>query len=312
MVNQKSLLKFKMQTNPFEGSQEKIRPNISALIKELAEYNNAAFDWEMSKELIDTKADGGIETAGEQDEEKWRQAKLADLKRKYNNVFDNTGLSVEAVKMGRDFANEANDEEQVQPTEMSLNVSDSKKFLSYLHFLLEQGLSEDERISLDAIAAILTQQFTEQYDVSNGEDDRFLNLIGSLKEIIDLYVELGLENSVTTLKKLLMIARDKYLKEYLFIKRMQYFLPNTKPFSPAQWHNSMGIEEYEKKWDEAIEIYHEIMSNPKAKDLFDSLRRHFSQAVDMAIGDIHEKEKKYKKDAYREYLKKLIIVKKRL
>ena len=202
----------------------------------------------------------------------------------------------------------------IRLTEMRINLSDSQKFISYLSSLKNIGVLPAEKEALVSIASILERQFVGQYDVSDPKNDRFLTLIGSLEKIIALYEELGLTASVLKLKELLEISRRKYLKEFLVVERKYYLLPHDQGFGPARWHTDMTPELYKARWNEAIDIYRQILDNPNAGELSERLKRYLSEAIEIAEKDIKAKPRKtdYEKDNFPEFLKTLELARKKL
>ena len=183
---------------------------------------------------------------------------------------------------------------------MRLNIADGEKFTAYLGSLKGATITEGERRSLGSIAVILERQFIGEYDVMNPNDERFFNLIGSLEKIINLYTELGLERSIAKLKKLLAVTRGKYLKEYLLVARnpsLGQYLTFDKGhigfFGPAEWHTDINLEEYEQKWKEAIDIYHQTKENPRAEELSQALKQRLLEAIELAKNNIESKRSLY-------------------
>ncbi len=296
---------------PFENSPEKaIRPDINGLISSIENYDEESYERAIKRDLIERKE------LDAQIDEQWRQKRLQELQAQYGNVLTETGLDMESVFPPRGFINNKDDMGQIQSSEIGLNISDSKRFLSYLNLLSGQELSTEEKKSLDTIIRKFEQQLIDQYDVSDTTDDgRFFNLIANMKEIIDAYRRLGLEDSIHNFARLHEVYRLGYLRQYLIIERMEYFAPDDNAASPAHWHNEMGIELYNQAWTDVVEIFHELMANPnpEAIALAGQLKERLFEAIDVAkrnmIGEQTKYHKEYKKDYRKAFLERLENVK---
>jgi len=219
-----------------------------------------------------------------------------EVKRRIEQFSEETGItaedlndpdSYEARKAGsfwEELQAEANAPNKL--TKIQLNVSDAKKFLSYLDSFQETGMSLGEKESLKKIAEIIEKQFIDQYDVDDPNDDRFLAIIGSLEGIIKRYENIGLSESVEKLKELLEVTRNKYLKEHLMVERVGYLVPHGEGFGPAEWHEDMNPELYESSWQKAVRIYDQVASNPNAKELAEKLHDHLLEAINIAKKEI--------------------------
>lgn len=239
-----------------------------------------------------------------------------EMKERVQNFSEETGISqedladadsYEAKRAGKfidDLQEEASAPTQLK--EMRLNISDARKFLAYLNSL-KGVITPVEVEAIKKIASILTRQFNWQYDVSNAEDDRFMNLIGSLEKIVVAYEVLGLTSDVAELRELLDASRSRYLQEFLMVKRTHYLLPHDEGFGPAKWHTDCTENRYNSMWNEAIETYQKTLKNSHAATLSASLRKHLLEAIDIAEREIKSKPEKlsYTEKSFPEFLKTL-------
>jgi len=241
---------------------------------------------------------------------------------KIKDFIDETGISEEDIrdpesyeyKKWEQFINGLNMNKTTRGQEMRINISDPKKFVSYLEFLRINGIMPEEKKALEELVNILEKQLIEKYDASN-PDDWFLNFVSSLGKIIELYESLGIENSIGRLKELLEATKKKYLKEFLMVEKNEYLNINQKHgFGPDKWHTDMTSETYDKTWNEALETYRETLKNPNAKDLSERLRNHLFNAAETAQKEIESTpiNSDYEKNFFPGFLKTLSEARKEL
>ena len=244
--------------------------DLSELVDSLDEYNKQ-FNWGTmaTREMIfDEENEGGL---AKEDVDAEKTNSLAELEQKHREELEKTGLSLEPVKgIATIFTPEGDD---IETSEMRINLVDGKRFVDYISVLDEDSLTEQQIRGLITVADSLTKQLVYQYNLTDPNDERVTELFGSLSQIIDEYHRLdkrsksGLLASVEQLEKYLEVARKKYLKEYLLAEKAGFLEgAEGKYFGPSNWHTDSNPESYRRYWDEAIKKVIEIGKNKNARN----------------------------------------------
>lgn len=256
---------FNESSDPLEHEKSLDEIDLSGLIDSIEEYNKQFNAGTMLANIIisTTEGGGGI---SEEDTQDSKAKALVALEQKHREELGRTGLGLEHVKafLGGNIG----------ASEMRVNLSDGKKFTDYLDALNKSSLTEQQKKGLVAVADSLTKQLIHQYDLSNPDDIRMIELFGNLSKVVEGYQKLnkkgknGVGDSVEQLEKYLEIARGKYLKEYLLAEKSG-FLENSiiGVFGPKDWHGDSSPESYKEYWNGAIKKVIEIGKNKNAASL---------------------------------------------
>lgn len=266
----------------FEPSQEPIQHpehekslgeiNLIGLVVSLDNYNEQFEPGAMIAEAIMGPKEGETRSI-----EKRREDEVQNILKRHREDLGRAGLSLEPVKSGITLIPSGVEsmEDVKHHTEMRINLADGKKFVNYLDALKEAPLGEGQAKALEAIAQNLTIQLSTQYQLENPDDERMIQLFGSLDQIIERYHELdkngeaGISESVAKLSKYLEIARGKYLKEYLWAQNsglLNEVGEKDKYFGPSKWHTDANEEQYrDRYWGRAVKTVKAMGKNPNAR-----------------------------------------------
>ena len=132
--------------------------------------------------------------------------------------------------------------------EVGIHLVSGKNFVNYLDSLTEKSLDKNRIKSLMIIAEGLTVQLGYEYDLSNPDDEKMIELISNLENTIDKYHQLAeqqgrkeIGNSVKELENYLRIAKAKYLREYLLAKREHLLKSEYGEYSNEWWLYSINF-----------------------------------------------------------------------
>ncbi len=211
------------------------------------------------------------------------------LKQEVEPILTSTGLELQPVNPGWTTYSSEGSHEGV---EMMLNLKDGKKFVDYLQSLDPDTITESQKDGLREVASILLQQFTSQYDLSNAEDERLIELMGNLSSIIFEYKRLDsskndLTSSISKLEEYLGIARKGYLREYRQAEIFKLDKPFSKEGFVLRWHIDASPELLQKKWNEVIDTLQAISKNENANaEIYAQAIKTANEAIETAIADV--------------------------
>ncbi len=262
--------------NVFNKAEGFTGPDVKGFLKSLAESNK-------DFNLLDIH----LRDIRNIDEKEIEEKSLEELINKHADVLNILGFSLEIVDSSDIPLNSIDKEARdIYLREIRFNISDHKKFISYLNSIEGKELGTEEEKPLILIAANLEKQIIDRYDVSDPNDDRFLNLLSSLEKMIEVYKKFDLEESVSKLEEVFKAAKGEYLKEYLMAERNHCFSNYNDIKSPANWHLSMKSEKYYESWNKVLDIYRESITNPKARELSLMIKDHLLEAIYLAETNI--------------------------
>lgn len=216
----------------------------------------------------------------------------------YKSDLARTGLGLEPIKSGVVFFGGTGG---LRELKVRVNLSDGKRFLDYLSSLDKDNLTSGQTKGLEAVAESLTKQLVGQYNLGNPDDERMIELMGNLSEVIKKYG--GFENkklsqAVKELTECLEISKKKYLKEYLLAKKEKLLSEvGSNEFGPSDWHGDSSLESYERMWTNAMEKLVEIGRNKNARKLYERIIFNLKQCLEHAkksIKPMFEERIKYK------------------
>jgi len=228
---------------------------------------------------------------------------LEDLELLHGPTMRKIGIGLEKVPASGVILSSGDEGESIEtrPYEIGINLTDGEKFISYLRSIDSIAITENQADGLKKIAESLTSQLTTEYSLEDADDARLLELFGNLQNIIQEYERLdnpnnNLGESIQELKKLLEIARNKYLREYLlatqFIRALQAEIGG-RNFGPSQWHTDSRSETYETFWQKTLATLEQIRQNPAAADFYRQVVNHLSASLDYALEDLEKNEGEY-------------------
>lgn len=213
------------------------------------------------------------------------------LKNELSPILEVTGLELQPINAKWGIAGSGISHEGV---EMRLNLKDGKIFASYLQSLSPETLTESQKAGLKDVSRILLQQFKGEYDLENPNDERLIELMGSLSNIISEYKRLNINESFDSIPQLetyLSVARKGYLREY----RQAENLLLTKPFSgegfSLRWHIDASPVLLNKNWSLVIDTLKFISDNDNARnEIYSQAISTANDAIDSGIKEVSEWE----------------------
>lgn len=228
----------------------------------------------------------------ETETEKEKELSFDEIQRRNQVVLSRTGLSLEPVRaIGVIMSQEGTE----FPSELRINLSDGTQFVKYLESLKGGSLSPSQTLGLERTADSLTAQLKGQYDLSNSDDERLLELFGHASKIISEYERLdkeggkGLGNCIAELRDLVAISKQGYLREHLRVVHERLLAEiGGKNFGPSQWHTDITEEGYINRWNKALTTLSEIAQNPKAEGFAERVRGHLLASLLYAEKDMKE------------------------
>jgi hypothetical protein len=177
---------------------------------------------------------------------------------------------------------------QASQGEMRANVSDGRRFVSFLHGLNpDQVERTDLKTNLENLSEILARQALGNYDLNHPSDEA-LQLLGNLGQIVGEYQRLGMSQSIQQLDTYLAHSRQGDLREYVLIEYKGYLSAPGESFGPADWQRDTSDESLKAKWDEAIDTLRKTRTNPNAKPLYDQLQNHLLKCIKIAREDLEK------------------------
>lgn len=213
---------------------------------------------------------------------------LEELKSRTDATLKATGLEFEAVNPGW---NVSGNEGAHQGVELRLNLKDGKQFVSYLETLNPQNITSSQKEGLKEVAQVLLIQLTNEYNLDNPEDERMIELMGSLSNIISEYERLDDEKkemtaSVERLKKYLEIAREGYLREFRIAENLSLDKPLEEKGFVLHWHKDANLDFLKRKWDAVIDALQHISQNEKAKKIYPQAAQTATEAIGQALAEV--------------------------
>ncbi|MDX9893163.1 MAG: hypothetical protein RB292_01995 [Patescibacteria group bacterium] len=273
-----------------ENNQGSTPQGLTRLLEELHEYddyyNVGAIMGRIIKKSIP-------ERFNESDESKGEELSVENLRRRNIEILDDAGLELQPVATGAlTTADQEGIPEKKRGSTMRLNLQDGKKFVSYLGRLNPDMMNDNDRGTLEEMANILTVQLKGQYNLESA-DDRLLELMGNLDEIIQEYKRLGAGDCVVDLEKILEKAREGALREYMMAEKLNLHKPFRKEGFILNWQQDITPGGLEEKWNNVLDTLHQINQNPKAKDIYAQAVSTAKEAVSNAIAEVLAWKKDY-------------------
>ena len=225
-----------------------------------------------------------------------------DLEARHRAIVEATGIGFEPIRPPVTIYGV--EEGSPQPLEMRMNLVNGSRFMHYLQALAPDRITESQRNGLRVIVESLTKQLAEKYELG-AEDERLLELFGSLSQIIEEYRRLGREDdlghSIDKLEEYLAVAREGYLREYIEAEQKGLLdTPQMETFGPARWHTDSTMKYYEEHWDDAIRTLERIGQNPKAREFAKTVVDRLRRSLEYARGDITQR-----RDYFEQYDEKI-------
>jgi len=179
--------------------------------------------------------------------------------------------------------------------ELRIDLKDGKRFVEYLRSLSPDKVSDSQVAGLEKVVSALTKQFRNEYDLTSADDNRMLEFLGNLSDIIDEYKRIGgedrkdLADSVSQFEGYLKGSRGGFLREYLSAEKLLLNKPFDDEGFVLRWHIDASPEYLQKRWNEVIDLLQVISSNDRAPELYDQAKKTATEALDSAIREITEK-----------------------
>lgn len=224
---------------------------------------------------------------------------LEELKEEAKPILEATGLALASADTNMMIGDDSGD---LRVEELRVDIADGSKFVAYLQALEPQTLTKSQATGLEKIMASVTEQFQKEYDLDSAQDDRILELMGSLSTIVDEYKHLGsqsymsLSQSVSKLERYLSVARAGYLREYREAEELKLTEPFDRNGFILRWHIDATPAFLEERWNEVIETLQKISQNKKAEELYEGAAKIAKEALEAALSEVTERSKSAKGD----------------
>ncbi len=195
-------------------------------------------------------------------------------------ILGQIGLTLEPVsgKKATLFMEDAS----VGAGEIRLNITDGEKFTSFLSVLSpDQVKNANLSGDLKKLAEVFVSQITDQYNLSDPSDEA-LQLFGRMAGIIGQYKRLGLGDSIEKMEIYLTYMKQGNLREYLAIEKEDLFKGPDDGWGPAKWQTDATPKRLREYWGGAMDILESMKTNPKAENLYKTLKNHLKMCVDKA------------------------------
>lgn len=205
-----------------------------------------------------------------------------DLVDRHADNLSKVGLRLESPNKEGDF----DKKETYVQGEMLINIYDKNKLISFLKNI-DQKPSESQKKLLAVTARKLKQQFEYEYNLENAEDERLLNLLSGMGEIIEQYKRLGLQDVVTELLDYKEQLGSGFLREYVVAKKAGLFKPLGEGFNYSTFHKDSRPDMYEGSyWGKFFDAIEEIKKNKDANPLYVKAIEYAQKSLDYAEKDL--------------------------
>jgi hypothetical protein len=196
---------------------------------------------------------------------------------------------------------------EIHKVKIKIDISDYEKFNTFLKTIekgsdnLIPGLKKISQSVVDQLRGVnrdilsRESESSDKYNLDTLNDDRMVNLFGSIETMISEYNRIDnkenseLDKSVKPLEIYLEKSRQGYLKEYILIENLNIIgIENIKKYnSPEvfQWN----LEPFREKWGSILEKIKEITKNDSTKDFFQKI-----------VKDLIDSQIKFKNDLLNE------------
>ncbi len=193
---------------------------------------------------------------------------------------------------------------------LEAHIGDKEKFISFLKSIDANKITGAEKRLLTMVSQKLSREVMEVYKLDEA-DNRLLDLISGLKDIIGEYERLGLADHVSTFKDYLAHVKSGYLKEYIAARRNKIFDPIGIGFNLSTYQIDMTGDHYVRAWDQQVfELLDDLKGKPYAKELYNDVFEYANNCLRYALNDssVLKYDENYKrsiKEAMTEVRKKL-------
>ena len=222
--------------------QNNSSPNLGGFIHAVERYNSQFNLGTTLAEILEDRLDEaeGISVPRE------TKISIEEIESTYESTIALTGIGVERVNMNPIIG----PEETTYTSRVGINLQDGNKYVNYLSSLQADEMDDLTIEALRVIAENLVIQLCSQYDLSDSNDNRMIDLLSHGRGIVDEYRRIdqegrmGLIDSVSRLDKYIQIAKKGYLREHLAVEGKQLLIPpEDRSFNPAHWQRDITPEE---------------------------------------------------------------------
>lgn len=269
------------------AKQEKLQgESIFYISAKMREYNDQHSTGSMMGEALRgfAKTHVGDEEDEYKNNEQPKKITAQEMRDELSVELATTGLALEAVKNKKQgiFTTDG----EINPRELRINISNRENFISYLKQLNESQLDSATITALATVLHSLTTQLFYEYDPSDVEDDRMLELLGGLGPILKEYRRLddggknNLSDSIESLETCYQGSQGGYARETINVYRKYGSFMRGKV--DCFWMRSdTNPDRYLKDWSFAVETLKDVKKNPDAKLLFEAFREKLAESIAM-------------------------------
>jgi len=277
--------------NDKEREADELRSlDLSLVTQQIGNYNE---QFGMGRMLARAVTEG-LGPKAEEEKDESQESFVQRIQGTYGILLEKSGISLQA--MGGDAALISSKGKQ-ESSRLRVNLENGKTFLSYLNALQPETIKTSQAESLKEVLQSLRIQLAREYDVEK-IDLRALKLLRELGPIIDSCErldpknEMGLQEAAKNLSIYKDAAAGGYIKEMILAERSGALKKvGGRNFGPSEWHTDMLPDGYEKKWEQVVRVYKEVLTNPGAGPLAMQMADNLRASASYAKNDINQKIK---------------------
>lgn len=263
--------------------------DFSEMVDEVDNYNAKFSTGRLMAEAV-----RGGRIKGEEVDQK-SKLNLIKANKEFGPLMNRVGLNIELAETGTAiFTSDG----KAGISEIRFNIANREKFIGYLQEIGPESITENQIKGLKAVLENVTLQLEKQYQIDNPNDDRMVELLGGLDEIIkgcerlDPENSIGIDESIEKLKKYNEAKKNKSLREFIVAEREGLFLEvGGRNFGPSTWHMDANPDYYEEKWAKALKVLSSIKESNKSGEFYKKLKDHLIDSAKYAIDDLEKKIK---------------------
>lgn len=213
-----------------------------------------------------------------------------DIYDRHAKVLNKLGIDIESPNKNIDI----DENETYAIGELSINITDKDLYLNFLKTLDGQNLPKETEELLSMMSKKFVRQVQEEY-LLDSADDRLLELLSGLRNIIAEYDRIGLAENTSNLKDYLEYLNTGYLKEYISAKNHKLFEPIGEGFNLSTYQIDASYDYYINAWKgNFFDELEKIKKNPEATDFYNKVLEYGKACISFAKEDIKRIKEKYK------------------
>ena len=212
-----------------------------------------------------------------------------DIYERHSETLRKLGIDIESPNKEGDI----DENETYAAGEVSINLTDKDLYLKYLKTLHKDNLQEETKELLKMMSEKFVRQVQQEYSLDSA-DDRLLELLSGLKNIVAEYERAGMNEEVSGLKEYQEYMNSGYLREYISARNHRMFEPIGTGFNLSTFQRDASYDYYTGAWQSNFfDQLEKIKQNPKAEDFYKKVLEYGKACLDFAEKDIEEIRSRY-------------------